>query len=43
MNFKKYLPSGTQAVQILIVVAIAGAFGVIAKMQGWTERFTGRF
>ena len=43
MNFKKYIPGSTLAVQILIVVAIAGAFGVIAKTQGWVERFTGRF
>lgn len=43
MNFKKYIPGITQAVQILIVVAVLGAFGVLAKTQGWVERFTGRF
>lgn len=43
MNFKKYIPSGTLTVQVLIVVAVLGAFGVIAKTQGWVARFTGRF
>ena len=43
MNFKKYLPSGTQAVQVLIIVIVLGSLGVIAKTQGWLERFTGRF
>ena len=43
MNFKKYIPSGTQAVQVLIVVVVLGAFGIIAKTQGWVERFSGRF
>ena len=43
MNFKKYIPSGTLTVQILIAVAVLGAVGLIAKTQGWVERLTGRF
>ena len=43
MNFKKYFPTVTQAVQILIVVAVLGALGVIATTQGWVSKLTGRF
>ena len=34
MSIKKYLPTVTQAVQVIIIMVIAGMLGVVAKVRG---------
>ena len=43
MNFKKYIPSSTTAVQIVLVVIVAGALGLIAMGTDKIKGLLGRF
>ena len=37
MSLKKYIPSSTVTVQIVLVVAVLGALGVIGFGQSWIK------
>ena len=43
MGFKKYMPSFTQGVQIVIVIVLATATGVLAWVQAKAGGIFGRF
>ena len=37
MNWKKYIPSSTQAVQVFIVMVALGAIGAVAWGTNWVR------
>ena len=39
---KKFLPSITQAVQVLIVMVVLTTFGIVAKGRGFVGKLLGR-
>jgi len=43
MGFKKYIPSMTNTIQIVLVVVVLGGLGVIGWVSGLFGKLTGRF
>ena len=42
MRLKKYIPSITQSVQVLIVMILLTTFGLVAKGRGFVGKLFGR-
>lgn len=43
MSINKYVPSLTQTIQVVVIVAVMGALGVLAKSTGLVNKVLGRF